>query len=582
MSRRGSNFEYDPYDSLYGSSKSTRQPSKLDGPLGLLLIFLAYAAIVAALFIVPFLIIWIFPAIGGNGAIFAHDTLGMLKGMFFPGGWPTPFFWIMASIVAGAALITWAGRRGAQWVLSIILTIVMVLGASAFAAGKSFTQNILASDYYLTTTTLQVEDRDALPSMLQKYVDNQALEVPLNEGDLSTSWVPRAASATGAYKVLSKTSGAVNNAELMADTISYIYGEGTSGMWTGIRNGINQQDIYGISSWNGTGNEDRINTCRFEGDFDLKKNFGGNWGKNLWDSVASAYPSFYYTQSDMWGYCDGEEPIIVVPGVYLSHTDVQVADTPAGVVTIRGSKSGEPVIDFLTDLEPGDLPGPVYPQRVVNHQRDALDWASGYWQSVNEAFGFDTTSVESQSGNNSNFLLKSAEDGRLYWVTPMKPQATDDQTLIAYSMILADEVSSNKLNPQVVYVLNEEDPRVANLDDLASYAQDAACGIDTNFCGKSPKGSIVEFLPVSDTNWQAFGEIEGRVKYLVDLEVNGTSIKTRTTTLISDNGEAVDPNSAPSSEDATCDTPSSLTDKQLADCLTALATELQTRNGSEE
>ncbi len=258
---------------------------------------------------------------------------------------------------------------------------------------------------------------------------------------------------------------------------------------------------------------------------------------------------------------------------------MQTTDTPGGVVTIRGSKSGEPALELLTDVKPGDLPGPVYPQRVVNHQRDALDWAAGYWQSVNEHFGFETTSVASQDGNDSNYLLKSEKDGRLYWVTPMKPQSSDDQTLIGYSMIPADEITQGTLNPQVVYVLNEDAPQVANLDDLNSYAQDAVCNLpDPNFCSDTPKGRIVEFLPVTETHWQGFGEIEGRVKYLIDLEVNGASIKTRTTTLLTDEGE---PTNEPG-EVVTCDVPSNLTDQQLADCLSALVGELQGRNGQEE
>jgi hypothetical protein len=547
--------------------------------------------------VVLWLITWAIAAILGFGPTYLIGTKGLIQWTLFPGGLPTPFFWILVAFALSILLLIWAydnasgsngsyndyGRRQSSPNAAIawILTVVMILGGFSLGIVKGVTMGILASDYYLTTTSIEVKDSDAPPAILEKYVDAGLVEVPIKDGDLSNQWVPRVASMTGALNVLSKTSGSINNSELMTDTITYLYGEGDKGAWTAIRNSGGQQDIYGISSWNGTGDADRIQTCRFDGDYDLNKNFGGMWGKNLWNSVANTYPSFYYDESDMWGYCDGSEPVIVIPGVRLTYTDMRSVDAPAGVVTIRGSKSGEPVLDMATNVKPGDFPGPVYPQRLVNSQRAAVDWTAGYWQSVNEHFGFDDTGVASQAGNSSNFLLKSAENGRLYWVTPMKPQSSGEQTLIAYSIIPADEVSTG-LNQQTVSVLNEDDPRKVNLDDLFSFAQDAVCNLpDPNFCTDTPKGQIVEFLPITDTKWQAFGEIAGRVKYLVDLEVSGSSIKTQTTTLETDSGETK-PNPSPNSsadpsENATCDNPSNLTDKQLADCLASLANELAGR-----
>lgn len=532
---------------------------------------------------VIWLIIWGFVAIGGHGPTFLHGTRGFIQTAFFPGGMPTPFFCIVAAILIGIALIVCATDSDGLVGLAWFVAVVMVLGSISLGIVKGITHDIIASDYYLQDTTIQVTDTENLPTLLEKYVNQGSMEVPIEEGDLTMSWIPRVASLTGATNVLSKASGSVNNAQLMTDTVTYLYGEGDAGTWTAIRNTEGQQDIYGISSWNGTGDANRVQTCQFEDDYELNMNFGGSWGKSLWNSVVNTYPSFFYNESDMWGYCDDGEPIIVIPGVRLTHTDMRSVDAPGGVVTLRGSLSGQPVLEMFTDIKPGDFPGPVYPQRLVDSQRNSLDWAAGFWQSVNERFGFDVTNVDSQSGNSSNYLLKSEENGRLYWVTPLKPQGSEDQTLIAYSIIAADELSTD-LNPQTVHVLNEiGDPRVVNLDDLFSFAQDAVCNLpDPNFCTDTPKGQIVEFLPVTDTHWQAFGEISGRVKYLVDLEVAGATIQTRTTTLLPDEVETAGPPSpstpAPSLEgDATCDTPSTLTDQQLADCLAALANELAGR-----
>jgi len=527
-------------------------------------------------------IIWVIAAIfPDTGAVMWRDTGGMIHSFLFPGGLSTPLFWILLSFLLGWMVIGFAYEKdsGGLIVLSWVVAVVMVLGGIGLGITKGVTSGILASDYYLTTTTLKVKDADTLPSMLTKYADNGTLEVNVEQGDLPTGWVPRVASATGALNVMTKTGDAINNTSLMSDTITYIYGDGSDGKWTAIRNGINQQNIYGVASWNGTG--DRVDVCRFTGDYAIHKTFGGMWpGKNLWNSIAGTFPSFFFNESDMWGYCDGDEPVIVIPGVQLGHYDMQTTDVAGGVLTIRGSRSGEPVIELLTDVKPGEFPGPVYAQRLVSSQRDALDWSAGYWQSVNEHFGFDATDVESQSGNNTNYLMKSEADGRLYWVTPLKPQSTDSQTLVAYSVIPADEVSAPKLNAQTVYVLNEDDMRVINLDDLLARVKSSACEVDTNFCGDNANGRIVEFLPVSDTQWQVFAEVQGRVKYRVDVDADA---RIEPSIVDIDLNKTVEPGTTPEGEAPTtgaadCNDPSSLTDAQLAACLAGLADELKERS----
>ncbi len=538
----------------------------------------AIIAVLVIIWLIGLLVAEIWP---DSAAVMWRDTLGMIHSSLFPGGIPTPAFWILLSILLAVMILSYAYNRdysagiiGISWTLAVL----MVLGTVGLGVGKGITNDILASDYYLTTTTFKTSDTENLPSILKKYADNGSLRVEVEQGELPTSWVPRVASATGALNVITKTGDAVNNTDVMDDTVTYLYGEGKLGVWTAIRNGANQQNIYGVSSWNGTG--DRIATCRFTGEYALNKAFNGMYDKNLWNTVAGTYSSFYYDESDMWGYCDGEKPIIVIPGVNLSSTDMRTIDTAGGVITIEGSPDGTPVLNMHTKVKAGEFPGPVYPQRLVDSQRDSLDWAADFWQSVNEHFGFDVTNVESQAGNNSNYLMKNEADGRLYWVTPLKPQSTSSQTLIAYSIIPADEISASKLNPQVVYVLNEDDIRVVNQDDLLKRVKSSLCEADTNFCGEAASGNIVEFLPVTDTQWQVFGEIGGRVKYRIDVDVDARieprviDVETGTDQEVPIEGEG-----SPAPSDATgCNNPSTLTDQQLADCLSGLVDELNTRS----
>ena len=232
----------------------------------------------------------------------------------------------------------------------------------------------------------------------------------------------------------------------------------------------------------------------------------------------------------------------------------------------------------------------------MNNQRDLLDWSAGYFQSVNENFGFDTSNVESQAGNNANYLMKDETDGRLYWLTPLKPQGSDSETIIAYSVIPADEASASKLNPQTVYVIGEEDPRFVNLDTLEGRVKSSLCDVDTNFCGKQANGNIIEFLPVTDTQWQVFGEINGQVKWRVDIGAD-ERIEPRIVNVEPTEGNdestgetppgAVDPDTTepdgsgstpPSSGDVNCDDPATLSDQQIANCLSALVDELNRRS----
>ena len=528
--------------------------------------------IAAVLGIVWFIVGGIFDSM----AILFRGLGAFWSSALFPNGWnlflATPFFWTIVAIIAIVVVwfATWSfgENSGLAW----FLTVVLVIGAGGYDIFKAFTYNLDGSGHYLSTTSFVVENPDELPSMLTKQFNNGNLKTEIVQGNLPTSWTPRVASATGALRVMELTSEAVNNTELMPDTMTYLYGEGDNGAWTAIRDGNNQQAIYGISSWNGTG--DAVETCRFEGDYKLEKAFGGLWGKNLGNAIASAYPSFLYDDGDMWGYCDGDEPIIVIPGVTLTGTDVRTADQSAGVVTVKGSKAGEPIISLLADVKSGEFPGPVYAQKLVDQQRDALDWSAGYWANVNEHFGFEVTSVESQSGNNSNYLMRNEEDGRLYWVTPLKPASAKSQTLIAYSVTPADEVSAPKLNLQAVYVLNEDDTRVVNLDDMLARVTDTVRDQYPGFfTGKNP-GTIAEFLPVTDTQWQVFAEVSGRVKFRIDVSVDA---RITPKVINVDTGEAVEPSSPEAGQPVTCDEPSSLSDAQLAACLVLLSGELQTR-----
>lgn len=503
---------------------------------------------------------------------------------FFPGGSTITPFLAWCVFAAIALIIAVNNKRHDSettvWQKNVAVIGLVVLIIPSFVT--SFLWDEIGSRYYNQSSTYVVSSTDDVPDTLARVATSSSSQINISEGEMPTSWVPRIASATGATYVMEKTGDSNANTALMPETISYIYGEGASGTWTAIRNGKNRQPIFGVASWAGTG--ERVVTCEFEGDYELRYAFNGVWGMNLGDEIAAYDSRFEYDADDVYGYCDDGKPVIVIPGTRSSSTGTRSVNVTYGVMTITGSVSGQPVIDFTQNVNPGDLPGPVYPARLVNSQLEALSWSAGrvwFWL---PPVGFAPTDTASQEGNNKNFLLKDSRDGRLYWVTPMKPISTDSQTLVAYSVTAADELTFGQFNQQLVYVLNSEDSRIVNLNDLENAVTQAVAESDPGFFTGSDEniGKIVEFIPTSDTSWQVFAERGGRAVYRIDVS-GGERMRTTVVSLGEDGTEesvraTPSANTGGDSSSTDCGGDISLlSDAELAGCLRKLTDELVSR-----
>lgn len=508
---------------------------------------------------------------------------GVWKSWFFPNGWnlflAAPAFHVIVILGIAVAVGSFVIRKADKLFnrKTIIILVVTALALAGVIAHGAWMADYDGANYYASTTKFVIEDTKKVPETLANLTDSNEAIVSMEQGNLPADWEPRAASATGAELIMRRTGDAISNTELMSKTLTYLNGTHT---WTAIRNGKGQQSIYGVASWDGS--SDVVTTCEFKGSYALNKAFGGTWGKNLTNSIAAAYPQFIYDEQDMWGYCDNDKPVIVIPVVRTTGYDVRTVDQAAGVVTVTGSPSGAPVMSMTSNVKPGDFPGPVYPQRLVDQQLASANWGAGRHREMFNNFGFQTSNVASQAGNDGNYLLKSKADNRLYWVTPLRPRSTDSQTIVAYSVVPADTITDGKLNDQKIYVLGNNDPRAVNLDNLNAKVNSAISDVDPGFftSGNTP-GKVVEFLPIGDKEWQAFGEVNGRVKYRVDITL-GAHIVTKAvaidTTSTDAAGKETPSSTAPSTSTGTsCDNPSSLTTAQLATCMANLANELQKR-----
>lgn len=470
-------------------------------------------------------------------------------------------------------------------VAGVVLVVAAVL-STAYTFTGFWNNDKDGARSYADSTSFVVEDVNKLPASLNPLVKGGSRsadgapclfstehDVPscVIQGKLPSNWDSRSASLTGADIVMSRTSGAVANTEIMKETLTYV---NDSSSWTAIRNGVNKQPLNGIVSWDGSNSPQ---TCRFDGKYALNYAFGGQWGQNLSDTLAKDYPGLLYSGDDVWGYCKGDgeitkrEPVIVIPVTEQQSYGRRTTLRSAGVLTIVGSPSGEPVISHRTSVKAGEFPGPVYPLTLVAQQREMIQWTAGRANKNRLNFGYEPSDVAAQNGNNSEYLLRDKDSGRLFWVTPLKPRSTDSQLLVAYSITPADEAGTGTLNEQKVYVLPDEDPRIVNVDDMEARVGEAIRNSNPGFFTGEKPGKISEFLPVTDTTWQAFAELNGRVVFRVVIPTD--SKVTPTVQTLDSTGTT-----PPASQTSVCTKPQGeLSDQELADCISQFAKELAGR-----
>lgn len=432
--------------------------------------------------------------------------------------------------------------------------------------------------YYNRATTFYVPDISDAPNSIQRLTGGAtqstgeecdlvgSADVPscIREGTLDMAgWDPRVGSLSGATYALARSTGDRQKVSLNEDTMAYLNGE--SPRWSGILDGSgSQQALGGVAEWEGEG---EASQCLFEGEFATGEAFGGNRRNSLNNLLAERFPALRFSISDVWGYCDGDEPIVVVPMTRQVRTASRTVDTAGGLVTVRGD-NGQTQLTYIASAEPGDFPGPVYPASMVVEQRNQMEWAAGRKSKESYGFGYEPATSEVQEGNVSEYLLRNATTGRLEWVTPLTLHNSSSELFVAYAVSPADEVSSGDLNRLDVYVLADDDPRRVNIDNLEADALNYFVENVGTF--RSNGGKLVEFVPVDGDIWRAFGELNGRVVYRLDISANN-SISPRLVSLSpEDPSESVD--------NAACGEPvSGLTPAQLVGCIQQMADELEAR-----
>jgi hypothetical protein len=501
------------------------------------------------------------------------------------------------------------GRPEVRWVLSGLAALLAVTSVVLFIRAVWDNEKDLAR-FYQRSTTFVVPDLKDPPAAIDTLVNGNATgdrhrcdllgphgdDVPacLRQGKMPPKgWQSRPGSLAGAEIIMTRSSSASSNVELMDDTFTYLSGRYPGGgtrqkaAWSAIRDGSGwETPLYGVVEW--TGGSDAPTECLFRGDHRIDRAFDGSRDNSLLHLLNDRYPRLVFDRGDAWGYCAGQEPVIVLPAQRQIHFKQRTVMVAAGVVMVRGSRSGGAVFDYQPTVRTGQLPGPVYPDSLVKAQRDTVKWAGGRRLMNRQGFGLVPGKSSVQAGNDSDYLLRSADDGRLYWVTPLVPRRSDSQQFVAYETVPADEVTAGQLNPLTDYVLDQSDPRVVNLDQFVASATDFLSQADPGLV--SSGGKIVEFLPLSGDIWQGYVEVQGRVVYRITLSyhnripvelvtIGGQGRAAPTTA--AGGGTATGPPGAAATTATRCgQPPGQLSDHDLAVCIQALAAELAARGAT--
>jgi hypothetical protein len=394
----------------------------------------------------------------------------------------------------------------------------------------------------------------------------------------ATGWEPRVSSYNGAIYALSRSSGDMQNVSLSAPTVRYLNAwHGHPARWSGIMDGTGiSQGMGGVAEWDGA----KVTTCDFSGKYAIDRSFGGSNMADMADYLAQSYPLLRWQLSDVWGYCDGSEPVVVVPVTRLVRYMDRAVSTAAGIIVVRGA-AGKTSLTYQAVVRPGELPGPAYPSSLVDTQLSQAVWAAGRGSMNNGGFGYEPTDSAAQGGNVSDYLLRSRADGRLEWVTPLTLRNSSSQLFVAYAVSDADSVTSGQLNRLSVYVLGTSDPRQINVDNMEAEARNWLAQQEPGFI--SSGGQLLEFTPVGGSMWRAYGELSGRVVYLLDVDATGSvaPVLTSVSPLGGAGGGGGGVGGAGGgSGTAVCGKPlASLTTGQLAYCLRVFADQLAARAG---
>lgn len=311
-------------------------------------------------------------------------------------------------------------------------------------------------------------------------------------------------------------------------------------------------------------------TCEFseQADRRIDGNFAGNLGRLI--GTERRWVNWY--DEDVYGYCDGTIPIVVVPLIEQDGLFV-VTQRPAGVALYNGRTGA---LEFRDDTT--GIPGPAYPMTLAAMQRQATHAIDGFDAWLWNRAGWETTEGDddTNSGNAAEFNL--AVSDRATYVTPLTGRGSAT-SISAISTVPANGPAT-ALAPLTVHRL---DP-----DWLSPSAIVSRIRADYQDIPNWQQIKVMELAPTSGDRWVATLGNDQNVLYRAEgtgdlggeeptclLRADGSRI--RCGTLADHNGNGIGTQYGSGQNTPVPDDLTSLTPQQLADLQRRVADEVQRR-----
>ncbi|BCJ68697.1 hypothetical protein GCM10009779_00200 [Polymorphospora rubra] len=152
--------------------------------------------------------------------------------------------------------------------------------------------------------------------------------------------------------------------------------------------------------------------CQFDREHATRR-VSGWFGHNLGRQISSERRWVRFDGDDVYAYCDGDRPVVVVPlkrqvGVWV------VVEKPAGVALYDGATGA---LTFTTDT--AGIPGPSYPSSIAGWQRESTGAMGSFADWFFGRVGWQVPDDGTNAGNDAEFTLATADGRRPVYVTPM-------------------------------------------------------------------------------------------------------------------------------------------------------------------
>lgn len=266
---------------------------------------------------------------------------------------------------------------------------------------------------------------------------------------------------------------------------------------------------YGVVEWDGAG-EAPSNFVRCEFGADTPAVYGSLWNSLVREArFAHGVGAFDLDKDDIYGYCDGEQAVMVVP--LTRYVGVAPAKrVAAGVLLVRSGTDFE----YVENVEEGSVPGPVYPESLVAHVESAnasRDGAIG--DIVFQRSNFlkaDLEAGENPNSRNTGQFMLVGGDGSLYAVTPLVLAKSDGNQVVAVGVTNVSFNQNGMVNPLVIHMLPQ--PRRANAE-IASLVQAEFSSLPW-YAGLN----VMEVIPVSGDEWVGYigRDVSPEYRFTVD------------------------------------------------------------------